>query len=569
VVNVGPGERLVNVAVSAAGPIEQRAAVGLPTFLRPRLINYSKTQSAETTLAVFMDEKEIARTNVSLKPGESLTRKILFTPREPGLHRGRFEISCRPSDDFLDDNSFSFVLNASARLSVLLVEGQHPPDGFEDEALYLKAALTQSDDRLQESATGLSSAGGREALAKDFLDVHLVSERDLGLKPLLDADVVILANCGGLIGSQFSRLREYVAGGGGLLIFPGDQVEPAAYNQRFFPVPGPQGERIMPATLGGALGEVDDPASVVKLGNLDLGHPALSMFAADANRYFQTVRFYRRFQLIEGIGSKNIRRLSDFSDDRPAILESHYRQGTILLAAFPAHPRWTNLPLKPEFVPFVLHLVQCLRRQSPLTVPSVVSGDETVRIGAPTEWRSLTGTVKTPSGRITKLSFERRTEGLVASFAETGERGFYTVAVTGKPMEDDSSSSLLSVARENAKEGDMAPGSAPSSFTELGFAVNTAPEESDQNILRDDDFRRMLPSANVTFLNASAEQEQVFGEVGSKQEVWRPLICVLFAVIGVEFLLATLGTTKFDKEGPRDRTSWSWIKPATWTGEAE
>ena len=55
--------------------------------------------------------------------------------------------------------------------------------------------------------------------------------------------MVVLANCGGLNAPQFDLLRDFVAAGGGLLIFPGDRVNPQIYNTQFFPVPGPQGER--------------------------------------------------------------------------------------------------------------------------------------------------------------------------------------------------------------------------------------------------------------------------------------------------------------------------------------
>ena len=41
-------------------------------------------------------------------------------------------------------------------------------------------------------------------------------------------------------------------------------------------------------------------------------------------------------------------------------------------------------------------------------------------------------------------------------------------------------------------------------------------------------------------VDASAEAQQIHGGLGEESEVWRPLIYILFAVIGVEFLLATM-----------------------------
>ena len=41
----------------------------------------------------------------------------------------------------------------------------------------------------------------------------------------------------------------------------------------------------------------------------------------------------------------------------PALVESRLGDGKVMLSAFPAHPRWGNLPLKPDFVPLMLRLV--------------------------------------------------------------------------------------------------------------------------------------------------------------------------------------------------------------------
>ncbi len=94
----------------------------------------------------------------------------------------------------------------------------------------------------------------------DFLrpfDVQVIPEGALTADALKDARVVALANCGGLQPPQFEMLRTFVAGGGGLLIFPGDRVNPKVYDEQFFPVPGPQGERLTAARLEAAEGDPD------------------------------------------------------------------------------------------------------------------------------------------------------------------------------------------------------------------------------------------------------------------------------------------------------------------------
>ena len=64
-----------------------------------------------------------------------------------------------------------------------------------------------------------------------------------------------------------------------------------------------------------------------------------------------------------------------------------------------------------------------------------------------------------------------------------------------------------------------------------------------------------------------SEAQQLYGTIGQQQELWRPLIWILFAVIGVEFLLSTLGGHKTTDEEPltigeRIRS----FSPGAWAG---
>ncbi|MFV1967892.1 MAG: hypothetical protein ACC628_20870, partial [Pirellulaceae bacterium] len=76
---------------------------------------------------------------------------------------------------------------------------------------------------------------------------------------------------------------------------------------------------------------------------------------------------------------------------------------------------------------------------------------------------------------------------------------------------------------------------------EVSFAVNLAPGESDFSRLTGPQLSEMLPAAIVTTVDASAEAQQAYGNIGDEREIWRPMIFLTFLVIGVEFLLSTFG----------------------------
>ena len=118
------GSKLLVVDVgSSAGEIPNRAVVGevpetalaiagLPLPLKARVVNSSKDQPQDVTVSLRIDDKEIGRKSLTLKPGETATAPFLYVPNEPGVHRGHFEIS---ADRFPDDDAFLFTLLVEPR----------------------------------------------------------------------------------------------------------------------------------------------------------------------------------------------------------------------------------------------------------------------------------------------------------------------------------------------------------------------------------------------------------------------------------------------------------------------
>jgi hypothetical protein len=542
VVNVGPKEPLPNRAVVGDAPRKNRAIAGLPFALQARVVNYSKSESAELTLSMFIDEKEVARTPLTLKPGETATRKIHYTPREPGIQRCRFEITGKTADRFTDDDRYFFTLNVEPRVRVVLVNGNPAPDPLDNEARYLHTALTsRAETAAPEGKPGMAQAS-KEILRS--LDVQEIAEPALSEAVLRDASVVVLANCGNLNVNQFEWLRTFVGTGGGLLIFPGDRVQPDLYNTQFFPVPGPQGERLTAATLGPPEGDPDKLATFEQLASLDFAHPALSVFDdADSDaRHFKTVRIYKRFKIILPPKKGNAWPLARFSSGAPALVESRLGDGAVVLAAFPAHTRWTNLPTKPDFVPLVLRLVSHLEHKPAADVSPVVLADGAAEITANVTWDRAEAVVKDPAGHVLNKPLERNGARLVAAFDITALRGYYDVEVR---------SNRASQARA----------------AHLAFAVNLAPDESDFSLLGEKDVKELLPTADLTFIDASAEAQLDKGSLGHEKEVWPILIWIVFAVIGVEFLLATTSGRRAEGDEAtslRDRVHR--LSPGAWVG---
>lgn len=549
VVDVGSHEPLANRAVIGEPPRQHRAIVGLPLVLRPRVANDSETELAEVTVGVFVDDAEIARVPLTVKPGDSEQQEIVFTPAEPGVVRGRFEID---ADRFPDDDQFLFTLSVSPPIKVLLVNGNPAGDVYENEALYLRTALTahgEEQDRPNEPAPAEVSAASEPASplgpSKQYvrsLDVQEIQEGQVNPDTLRDASVVILANCGGLNQQHFLWLHDFVSAGGGLLIFPGDRVNYDVYNKQFFAVPGPLKERLTPVEMGPPLGDPQKPETFVELSVVDFAHPALAVFDDPDARYLTTAHFSRRFPLTFDEATPGAWALARFSPKQAALVESRFRDGAVLVAAFPMHAKWTNLPLKPEFVPLVLRLVNYLEHRPELDAPSVVPADGAAEVAVAGDWSPLSGRVIDGERRATDLEFKRSGSRLVSGYEQTSQQGYYAVEVKGGRVEQP---------KRAAAE----------------FAVNLAPDESQFAAAGEAELREWFPGVKLSFVDASAETQQALGSIGDEREIWRYLLYAAFAVIGAEFLLATRSGQGRSGDEATMSERIRQLAPGTWVGQ--
>jgi hypothetical protein len=540
VVNVGPRDSLANQAVVGDAPRRNRAIVGLPFVLTPRVVKYGKAE-VEVTLSVFIDEKEVARTPLTVKPGQAAVKPIVYTPTEPGLRRGRFEITGKMPDAFPDDDRFLFTLAIQPRIKVVLVNGNPADDPLQDEARYLYTALTSKAEPAATEEKKSDIKGTREI--QRSLDVVEIPQVGLTADSLRDASVVVLANCGALNDVQFDWLRAFVRDGGGLLIFPGDRVVGITYNTRFFPIPGPQGQKLTDANLLPPSGDPEKVETFAAL-DVDVGHPALTVFDNKDAGHFRTARIYRRFAIEMPKKRANAWPIAYFEGTKePALVESRLGDGIVLLSAFPAHPRWGNLPLKPEFVPLILRLVSYAQHRPEAEAPPVVVADGTAEVAVTATWDPAEAIVKGPDGEPYPLSLERAGVRLLGAFEKTSKRGYYTVDVRSGRAD------LLKSAS-------------------LGFAVNLAPEESDFTLLKEEEIRKLLPeSVGLTFVDASAEAQDLHGSIGKERELWPMLIWLLFGIIGIEFLLSTVsGRKREGDEGPTVTERVVSVSTGAWVG---
>jgi len=324
---------------------------------------------------------------------------------------------------------------------------------------------------------------------------------------------------------------------------------------------------MLAASLAAAVGDPEKTDTFSKFANIDFSSEILSAFTGGETPYLTRVQVYRHFAMTLPEERGSSWPLIGFAgSDAPAVIEGRYGDGHIVLSAFAFHSKWTNLPMRPEFVPLVLRMVSHVMKQPELSGPSVVGAGGTAEFFAEESgWDPVSAKVTGPGGQVNPLDqFQRSRARLVGAYERTGRQGFYDVEVSGGST-------------ERPKAG------------KLAFAVNLAPGESDFSTLggnleqvdnSSEAAKRMErvatqaatmlaglePGKTLQVIDATAKAQQQFGEPGTQNEIWRWLIFVMFLVIAAEFLLSTLSGQVADEEDDTAMERIKQLSPGGWVG---
>lgn len=249
-------------------------------------------------------------------------------------------------DGLEPDNEWHLVLARPRATPVLVVNGD-PSDLPEfDEAFYLRWALQPRDP------------GSGAALSDVEADV--TTPAALGGLDLSRRRVVILANVARLGAQAGARLARYLAKGGGLIIFCGERMRAASWNEWLTSVSGPR------------LLEKKSHEPALRFGRADLSHPVFSPLAAVAGDTLPLARF-RRTQKLDLRGAETLAR---FTDNSPALVEWSVGPGRVLLFTSTCDRDWNNLPVRTVFLPMVQSMTRYVAGEKGEGVPLV--GEEVV-----------------------------------------------------------------------------------------------------------------------------------------------------------------------------------------------
>ena len=449
--------------------------------------NFGDTKATvEASLSIA--ERVVARGTLDIPPHDRRTKRF-HAVLPSGIRATDAMVSITPDALPIDDRRW---VRASLRdqVRVLLVNGDPRTVRVDDELFYLEAALRPGDR--EDSGTQV-----RAITAEELSGIEPRARGKAGFIDLNELDVVVLANVPALPLERVAVLGAWVRGGGGILVAPGDRVDPAAYDRTMLPLL-PQSLRDPIDTTWGATSQ-DRDSRALRLVKWEADHPVFSAFNK-AGDGLADAKFFKINLLGPTTDTADRQVLARFTNGAAAIVEASIGTGRTLLFTSTLDRDWNDLPIHTGFLPLVQQSVRHLARKHAAfgTRDHLVGGSVSLPTG---DLKKLE--VRGPDGIGASFEGDRLTDRASIRYNRTDRPGVYHVVGT------DTTSATL--------ERD-----------ELGFVVNLDPRGSD-----------LTPAPTSALPPSGAPSNGDAGDQSRRIELWHGLAAALLLLLLAEGLLVS------------------------------
>lgn len=337
-VDVG-GEVTRNLTIRNVDFSRKVAVAGAVTNIECQIENTGK-ELVNTTAALYVEGNKVAEKPVSAAGGGSMSATFEYTFRDARAWSGWVQTG---EDELPADNRRFFAAQVLDTIRVLIVNGDPSAFPYKDGAFFLKAALQC----------------GMQANQLSPIRVDVVAPQDVAAQDLNRYACVVLANVARIEDDWPRRLADYAQQGGGVLIFCGDRVDPASYNIHFARALA-TGVSVFPSPLGDLKDAKGREEGFFRIQRVDSGHPVFRDIIRQIDLGTTQVR---QFIPVAGEGAKDWTVLAQL-DEGPVLLEHRIGAGSVILCGATCTPAWTNLPLKPYFLPVMHQVVYYVSRSA-------------------------------------------------------------------------------------------------------------------------------------------------------------------------------------------------------------
>ena len=379
---------------------------GFPFTIGARVFNRGKEKKSRVPVHLYVGEALQETIEVGLEPNGASPVSFRVNAPQKGVLYGRLEL---PKDNLAATNRFYFAAGIGKRLRALVIDGD-PKRGLQDsETFFIVSAL---------SAAPL---GGESPVL-----TRVVASYELSNVPWEEYDYVIACNLGRLPEQGKQGLRSFVEKGGGLFWGTGELSSDKAAGLGWLPAMTKG-----PVTLR--------PSRSLQITQGEEAHPAFSLLGTNGGRFFSALRLARIRPLEPARGG---RVLLELPDGTPVLVVGSVGSGRVMVWGSTCDRDWTDLAVRPVFVPFIRGVSDFLGGMQKGVSSSADAGDtfeirapirqvgETIRIDGPSQKERTIQFTEKAMGPVTASTDRIRlgkTGSAVAYYRDAHLAGFYRV----------------------------------------------------------------------------------------------------------------------------------------------
>ena len=474
-----------NVAIESLDYSRLMVGIGQKIQVRANLRNFGDAPYQDLRVYFKADGKERSMAQIRLGPHEK--GQVLFSHAfdTPGSHVVEVVAD---ADPLKADNSYLASIPVRDKIPVLLVNGDPSAEPLKGETDFAEIALQPY------------SSTGRVALA-DLITTKVVRTENLDAQGINASAVVVLANVRQLDGGQLKALEDFVRNGGGLLIFPGNRVDASWANNSLFK----DGKGLLPLAYGALGGDLKEGAPSAGIVSQRFDHPALDLFNDPRNGTVSdaAIKMWYRLKEPTAASADAPAIVARLTSGDPFLVEKRFGEGRVIECAVPCDADWSNLPMRPFFLPMMQRLSIYLA--STVFPPRNLDVSKPLVAFLPLADAGKKASLLLPDGTSREVPVAKKGERGVVEFTKTQQPGLYTLT-------------------------------SPSGAA-THFVVNTSRRESDLQRLTDAEIADFAKSHGVSVVHSGAEYKQLDRTRRFGSEFWRSLLWLLLALIFAELFL--------------------------------
>ncbi len=477
----GPAEEVGNVAVESLEVSRAVLGVGQKVMIRVNLVNHGSAAIRDMRVYLRVDGQNQDASQITLDPRQE--GQVVFTHKFTTAGSHVLEAYAE-ADALKTDNVMRHSVSVWDQLELLLVSGDTNPKPLESETAFLQIALQPFT-----SATAASS---------DLIRASVVTPDRI--KPDLVAGnrVVVLANVPRLSDSQVNLLKGFVEAGGGLLVFAGDRIDVEWYNQRLAPSQSP----LLPCEVANLVTVTDEDDEAARIVAQHYDHPALEFFNDPRNGSLSGMKIHTRYGLRPRTAAMT-RTLAHLDSGEPFMVEHAFGQGRVIQCCTACDDDWSNLPMRPSYLPLMQQLVTYLA--STVYPPRNLDvGDKAAALLGP-GFVGQSMTMTDPEGRQHTLEAVAAGYHSLVEYTDTYRPGLYVLQTPDEKT--------------------------------VHFVVNASRQESQIKVLEDEKFEALAEEMGARAVSSSADYLKLDRQRRFGREIWKPLLAAILFLILAELLL--------------------------------